>query len=81
MLSSCSCSVSGLFLLLFLFFFFYLVPDSHMSYFMMPTSVLGLSIPWVMLSQLVGTSSRVFKVCSVDAYWGPFGGYFIPRFV
>eukprot|EP00903_Cladosiphon_okamuranus_P016305 g15037.t1 len=34
---------------------------SHMSYFMMPTSMLGLAIPWVMLSQLVGTSSRVFK--------------------
>eukprot|EP00752_Nemacystus_decipiens_P012458 g11037.t1 len=34
---------------------------SHMSYFMVPMSILGLAVPWSMLSQLVGTSSRVFK--------------------
>lgn len=36
--------------------------DSHISYFMMPTSIFGLALPWAMLSQLEGTSRRVFHV-------------------
>ncbi|CAM9111089.1 unnamed protein product [Scytosiphon promiscuus] len=33
----------------------------HMSYFMMPMSVLGLALPWAMLSQVEGTSRTVFR--------------------
>ncbi len=36
--------------------------DCHISYYMMPMSMLGLALPWAMLSQLVGTSRRVFQV-------------------
>lgn len=36
--------------------------DCHMSYFMMPLSVLGLALPWAMLSDTVGTHAAVWQV-------------------
>lgn len=44
-----------------------------MSYFMVPLSVLGLALPWAMLSQLEGTSRKVFQVlgATMDAFLSP----------
>jgi len=36
--------------------------DCHMSYFMVPLSVLGLALPWAMLSETLGTAKWVFQV-------------------
>lgn len=39
-----------------------LLPDCHVSYFMVPLSVLGLALPWAILSETVGTAKWVFQV-------------------
>eukprot|EP00903_Cladosiphon_okamuranus_P016395 g15119.t1 len=41
---------------------FHVVKYCHMSYFMMPLSILGLALPWATLSDSVGTARWVFQV-------------------
>lgn len=46
-----------------------------MSYFMVPLSILGLALPWAMLSDVMGVDERVWQVkCSYyirSAYYRP----------
>lgn len=36
--------------------------DCHVSYFMVPLSVLGLALPWALLSETTGISNHVWQV-------------------
>lgn len=43
-------------------FRWHLHSDCHMSYFMVPLSILGLALPWHALAESVGTSDLVWQV-------------------